>query len=184
VTAQTIPDHLRIAMRLAARDPSGVQEYANTPAAVWFSFIAALITLPLFIATVVMGDKAVGGILGFVAELGPYAIGWLLFPVVMAQVARLIKRESRYCQYIVAVNWCGVVEYTVLTTLVLLTGSGVLPESISRVLFVGAVTWVLIYQFFVARVVLHVEKSVAGLIVALRLVLDLVIVAFAGTVGG
>jgi hypothetical protein len=42
----------------------------------------------------------------------------------------------------------------------------------------------LIYQFFVARVVLHVEKSVAGLIVALRLVLDLVIVAFAGTVGG
>jgi len=183
MAAQTIPDHIRAAFRLAGRDAQAVEEFANVPAAVWFSFAAAIIALPLFFTTLLLSEAG-ANLAQAIGELGPYAVGWLLFPVVMAQVVVTIDRERYYCRYIAAVNWCALVEYLVLTALVVIQSIGVVPEGIGNLLFFAVVIWVLFYQHFVARHALQIDGSVAALIVGLRLVLDLVVVAVSGIIGG
>ncbi len=183
MAARTISEHIRVALRLAARQPQAAQDYANVPQATWFSFSAAVIALPLFIATVLAGGED-GNLFQVIADLGPYAVGWLLFPVAMLKVAEMIQREQYYCRYITAVNWCALVEYIVMASLVVLQAVGVIPETLGKFLFVAVVIWVLTYQHFVARSTLQIDGSVAAMLVALRLALDLAIVALSGIIGG
>lgn len=182
--ARTISEHIRVALRLAARQPQAAQDYANLPQATWFSFSAAVIALPLFIATVLAGGGEGRNLFRVIADLGPYTVGWLLFPVAMVKVAEMIQREQYYCRYITAVNWCALVEYMVMAALVVLQAVGVIPESLGKFLFVAVVIWVLTYQHFVARMALQVDGNVAAMLVALRLALDLAIVAASGILGG
>jgi hypothetical protein len=184
MAAQTVNDHLRAAWQLALRRGSAIDEFVNSPEAVWYSFIAAIIALPLFFTTLVLGGESERGVAGYLAELGPYAVGWLLFPVVMAKVAETIDRERFYCRYITAVNWCALVEFMVMTATVVVQALGILPSEFGNILFFVVVVWVLTYQYFVAKNALEVESAVAALVVGLRLVLDLVIVAFSGAFGG
>ena len=184
MTAQTIPEHLRAAAGLAARRTQAMQAFANTPEAAWFSFTAAFVSLPLFIAAMVAGSPDGVQSLRVIADLGPYAVGWLLFPVVMLRVAPAMQCGQYYCRYIAAVNWCAVVEFTAMTALVLLEAAGMIPAEIARFLFLALIVWVLTYQHFVAREALQIDGSKAALLVALRMVLDLAIVAVSGVLGG
>lgn len=184
MAAQTIPDHFRVAVRLARRDTSAMAEYSNTPQAAIFSFAAAFITLPMFFITLALGDPGVTDLPTLIADLGPYTVGWLLFPVVMAKIVQVIDREHFYCRYIVAVNWCAVFEYFVLTVLVAVRGQGIIPEAVGNLIFVGLIVWVLMYQHFVARVALEVDGTVAALLVGLRMFLDLCIVGLSKVLGG
>ena len=185
MAAQTISEHLRAAMRLAGRQPQAVEEFANTPETAWFSFLAAFVALPLFLLVMATGAVKEGTeIIQLVADLGPYAVGWLLFPVVMLRVAPAMQCEQYYCRYIAAVNWCAVVEFIVMTGLVVLEAAGLIPEQLARFLFVGLVVWVLTYQHFVAREALRIDGIQAAMLVALRMALDLGIVAVSGLLGG
>ena len=47
MAAATIQDHLSVAFRLAKREPDAIKEIANTQAAFWYSFQAALISFYL-----------------------------------------------------------------------------------------------------------------------------------------
>jgi len=177
VAAQNISEHIHGAVHLALRRPRAAQAFANTPESVWYSFAAAFIALPLFLATLVFryGDEF--SLMRAVADLGPYAVGWLLFPVVMLRVAPAMQRGQYYCRYISAVNWCALVEFGVMTLFVMLEGAGLVPEGIARLLFFAVIFWVLTYQYFVARTLLEVEGAQAAMIVGLRMVLDIAVVA-------
>jgi hypothetical protein len=184
MAAQSIPEHFRVAVRLARRDTSAMAEYANTPEAALFSFAAAFITLPMFFITVALGAEGVTNLPALIADLGPYTVGWLLFPVVMAKIVTVIDRERFYCRYVVAVNWCAVFEYLVLTVLVAVRGQAIIPEAVGNLIFVGLIVWVLMYQHFVARAALEVDGTIAALLVALRMLLDLLIVGLSKVLGG
>ncbi len=187
MAARTIPEHIQAALRLATRNPQGAEAFGNTPATAWFSFMAAIIALPLFFLSMTLGDGPEGGaaaggapgagIAKMVSDLGPYAVGWLLFPVMMASVVQTIDRDRYYCRYVAAVNWCALVEYAVMTLLVSVQGFGLVPEPVTNILFVVLVVWVLTFQHFVARTVLQVDRAVAALLVALRMMLDVAVVA-------
>ncbi len=161
-----------------------MQEFANTPEAAWFSFTAAFVSLPLFVVAMVAGSIDDLQIIRIIADLGPYAVGWLLFPVVMLRVAPAMQCEQYYCRYITAVNWCAVVEFMAMTALVVLEAGGLIPEAVARFMFLALIIWVLTYQHFVARAALQIDGGKAALLVALRMVLDLVIVAVSGVFGG
>lgn len=177
MAARNIPEHIHAAVHLALRRPQAAEAFANTPESVWYSFAAAFIALPLFLATLVFryGDEF--SLVRAVADLGPYAVGWLLFPVAMLRVAPAMLRGQYYCRYISAVNWCALVEFGVMTVFVMLEAAGVIPEGIARLLFFAVVVWVLTYQYFVVRTLLNLEGGQAALVVALRMVLDIAIVA-------
>ena len=83
MAAVTILDHLRVALRLARRDATALNDIENTQSAFWFSFQAALVTLPFLLVTVFFGAEDPIGVLDVLAEVSLFAVGWLLFPVVM-----------------------------------------------------------------------------------------------------
>lgn len=180
MAAATIPDHLCAAARLAVRNPAAINDIANTPAALWYSFTAAFIVLPIYIAVLTLSSEGDGSSVTFLTQLGPYAVDWLLFPVVMLEVVEAIDRRRHYCRYIAAANWCAVIELSVTILPFLLSGLGVLSIGLVQFLFVGIVIWVLFFQAFVARVGLQLDWSGAALIVGLRLILDTATLAFAG----
>lgn len=161
-----------------------MQAFANTPEAAWFSFTAAIVALPLFAITRIIGPEDGVDVFRVIADLGPYAVSWLLFPVVMLRVAPAMQCEQHYCRYINALNWCAVFEAAVMTVFVALEAAGLVPEQFSRPLFLMLIIWVLTYQFYVAKTALQIEGSKAALLVGLRLVLDLAIVAVGGILGG
>ena len=182
--SRAMAGQFRAAIALARRDVSGMAQFANTPEVALFSFFAAVIALPMFFITVALGVKGVTNLPALVADLGPYTVGWLLFPLVMAKIVTVIDRDRFYCRYIVAVNWCSVLEYLVMTILVVLQGQEIVPEQVGNLLFVALVVWVLTYQHYVARVALEVNGTIAALLVALRMLLDLMIVAGGSVLGG
>jgi hypothetical protein len=184
VAAATIQDHLSVAFRLAKREPDAIKEIANTQAAFWYSFQAALISLPLMLVTIFLGPEPTPGLLGVLAEVSLFVVGWLLFPVVMLEVVPHIDRTQEYCRYIAASNWCSVLEDAALTAIVVLQAVNIIPETIGGFAFFICVVWVFSYQFFVARHGLKVEVGIAAMIIGLRLLLSLVLFAVQGIIGG
>ncbi len=184
MAAATIQDHLSVAFRLAKREPDAIKEIANTQAAFWYSFQAALISLPLMLVTIFFGAESSPGMLGLLAEVALFVVGWLLFPVVMLEVVPLIDRTQEYCRYIAASNWCSVLEDGALTAIVVLQAINVIPDAIGGIVFFACVVWVFSYQFFVARHGLKVEAGTAAMIIGLRLLLSLVLFAVQSIIGG
>ena len=173
MAASSIPDYIRVAFRLAKRDPSAFAEVDNTAEAFWFSFRAALVTLPFLLVTVALSAEDGIGLLDVLAEVTLYAVGWLLFPVVMLEVTQAINRGQLYFRYIAASNWCSVVEDGALALVLILQTMDIIPGSLGGALFFGIVVWVFMFQFFVARHGLRLDVGAAALIVGLRLLLAL-----------
>jgi hypothetical protein len=184
VAAVTILDYIGVAFRLAKRDVSAFVEVENSPAAFWFSFRAALVTLPFLVATIMLSAEGAVGPLDLLAEIAQYAVGWLLFPVVMLEVCVAIDRQKLYCRYIATSNWCGVIEDSLLALILVLRAVDIIPGSLGGILFVGVVVWVFSFQFYVARHGLRLDPAGAALIVGLRLILALALFFAKAILGG
>jgi hypothetical protein len=184
MAAVSIQDHLKVVLRLAKRDPSAFAEIASTPAAFWFSFRAALFSLPFMLVTLSVDTDAARGVADGLAEVALFAVGWLLFPAVMLEVVPVIKRTEHYCRYIAASNWCRVLEDGVLTLIVLMRALNILPESASGLMFFAAVIWVFSFQFFVVRHGLRIDTATAALIIGLRLMLSVGLFIASSVLGG
>ncbi|MCA8929044.1 MAG: hypothetical protein KDC18_13325 [Alphaproteobacteria bacterium] len=184
MAATTLQEHLWVAFRLARREGQAVDEIANTQAAFWYSFQAALITLPMMVITVLLDYGGFPGALEMLAEVALFVVGWLLFPVAMLEIAPAIDRMQFYCRYIAASNWCSVFEDGLLTLVVVLRALDVIPGAIGGLLFFAGVVWVFSYQFFVARNALRIDAGVAAMIIGARLLLAIVLFIARGIIGG
>lgn len=184
MTAATFQDHLSVAFRLAKRDPDAVDDIANTQGAFWYSFQAALISLPLMLVSVLIETGASPGVFGMLAEVAVFVVAWLLFPVVMLEIAPMIDRTQYYCRYIAASNWCSVLEDAVLTAIVLLRFLNIIPEAIGGLVFFVCVVWVFSFQFFVARNALKIDAGTAAMLIGVRLLLSLGLFFVKSVIGG
>ena len=184
MAAVTIPDHLRVAVQLAKRDPTALTEIGNNQAVFWYSFQAALISLPFLLVSIFFDADHQVGMLEVLAEATIYIVGWLLFPVVMLEIAPAIDRAQHYYRYIAISNWCNVIEDGVLASIMILRTIGVLPAGIGGVLFFGAVIWKFSYQFYVARHALQIEQGMAAMIIGVRLLLALSLFFVKSLIGG
>lgn len=184
MAAVSILDHLKVAFRLAKRDASALDELENSPAALWFSFQAALIALPFFFITILTNSETPMSVMQTLAEVAMYAVGWLMFPVAMYEVAGAIDRRAEYCRYIVAVNWCSVIEDGSLALILVLKTVGILPEALGGIAFFAVVIWVFTFQFFVARNALRLDHGGAALVIGLRLMLGLALLFVSNIIGG
>lgn len=184
MTAATIQDHLQVAFRLAKRDQAALDDVANSEAAFWYSFLGMLLSLPFMLISITANSDVTLGPLGVLAETSVFIVGWLLFPVAMLEIVRVIDRSQHYFRYVAASNWCSVLEDGVLTLIVVLRFLEVLPELFGGLLFFGCIVWVLSFQFFVARNALQIDAGTAAVIIGVRLLLSLSLFAVAGIIGG
>lgn len=169
------------AYRLARFDAGGLASFDISIGGFWRSFFAAVLVLPLYLATLDVrfaGEGFETPWPRFLAiQMIGYVIGWIAYPLVMTTVARALDRERHYLRYIVAYNWTSVWQNLIYLPLAMLSLGGAVAEGPAAFLTLGALVVVLVYAWFVARTALDVPAPVAAALVALDIGLSLIITA-------
>lgn len=106
--SEEISRSVRGAFLFARFDARGLGYFNVTLDGFWRSFVGALVVLPLTVLT--MMTEARGAEIDWLPELLRYAGGWLLFPLVMIPIARLLGLSQQYVPFVIAYNWMQVVQ--------------------------------------------------------------------------
>ncbi len=167
------------AAKLARFDASGVSHFDISIAGFWRSFWAAVIVAPFFVLLLILRHLDAGSVGGFFHHLSieflTYVIAWVLFPLVMASVTRMLGCSEHFIAYIVAYNWCGVIQNGVYLPIAILAHTGAFSPGTANGLGLVAILWVLAFTFFVTRTTLRLPAGTAFGIVVLDLVLGLIL---------
>lgn len=171
------------AWRLACLDRDGLVLFDASPEGFRRSFWAAGLVFPPFFTLLLLRwtlGVAEGSFLHYILiELTAYAIGWLLFPVVMLEVAQHFDLWDRYRRYIVAYNWVAVIQNAVYLPILILNAAGFLPQGSATGIALLLLSLLLVYTWFVTLAALEVPAATAVAITALDLVLSLILNATA-----
>jgi len=171
------------AWRLLLLDRDGMNWFNLTIAGFWRSFLAAVMVAPLYFATLDMGAEGTSGPDGLLpVRTLQYIAGWIIFPVIMIGITRMMDWTDRYVAFIVAYNWSSVIMIGIMLPVTLFDQAYRTPGP--RLDLVDAFYYIvfmftLFYGWFVAHTALRI-----GPVIAIAIVLLDLIVAFAIGIGG
>ncbi|NKD77453.1 hypothetical protein HEQ60_06725 [Haematospirillum sp. H1815] len=169
---------VRSILRMDPRCPDYVDD---SPRGFWASLRLGAMVFPVYLIQMLAGqtqDPAATNSepvfwLAFQALL--YALGWLVFPVIMDPVTRILGCHDRWQRYIIGFNWLHLPLAAVLLPIVLLSTVGetpmqalALPVLMAAVAFMG-------YHGLVARRMLGVDTTTAVGLVILELLVSLMV---------
>jgi hypothetical protein len=161
------------AWKLLRRDPAGLAFFRDDLDGCLKSFWAAALVAP--------GEMALH-ILGNGAELTAHAaavhtiatvIGWVLFPLVMSNIADGLGRGQHYFRFVSAYNWSAVIQMAAFLPVAILGKA--FPGPATALLAVSVWVILLVYQAYVAHTALAVKPGIAGAIVFLDFLLGQII---------
>lgn len=165
------------AWRLLLGDAGGLAHIDTSPTGMRRSFLLAPLLLPLYALFVIDHANAIeadAGLARIVAvELSAYAIGWTAFPLAMAGIVRLVDREREFDAYVAAYNWSNLVQFALVTPLVLLSLAGALSEGPLQLLGLALTAALFVYEWFIARTALRLPAWGAVALVALEFIIGL-----------
>lgn len=167
------------AWRLARLDPGGMAWFDRSPEGAANSFSAAVLLLPFFI--VLQGFQMaedldrLSPIHVLIVEALSYVISWTAFPVAMITITRILRRNERFYDFLVAYNWSSVINVAVYFPVVVLGGLGLWPAALSQGLVLVATAAVLVYQWYVIKTALNVSGGVAFSLVLTDLIISIVL---------
>ena len=103
-----------------------------------------------------------------------YIIGWAGYALLSHRVVTILGRASLWPRYIVAWNWCNVVQY-VLFIAASVPGVLGVPDWMQQTLSLIALFWALWLEWFAARLALQVGAAPALLLVGLDVLIGLLL---------
>ncbi len=173
---------LRGTWRVAKLDAAGLDAFGNDPQAVWKSFWPAYALAPLYFLLVswdlaTQEDPQV--VRGLLVEGIGYVIGWLALPVLLLQLARLLEIQGTVLRFIAAHNWFSLIRALMMLPLTVLVLAGLFPLELLQLLWLMAVSALVMYEWFIARHGLQVGGGFAVGVAALDFILQLLINAAA-----
>ena len=171
------------AYRLALFDKSGFSYFDTSISGFWRSFTAAFLISPFFytvIYTIYISEQIDLTLSKHMSrEISAYVLSWLVFPVLMEQLTKLMGCRDKYINFIVAYNWAMAPQYAVFILLLSLGLIGVIPPGLSDSLSVMLLIWTFFYAGFIAKSMLQVSiQTTIGIIIMdflLGLTIDLTI---------
>jgi len=156
-------------------DPRGLNYFNHTVDGFWRSFFAAVIALPLFLTLSIIHTHGVeaGRSSSTSIHLLRYALGWIVFPVVMVILARLLGRAGLYASYIIAVNWMAAPQWALVlaASSVGMALGGTAGDLVPMLLLV----LLLCYDFFITRLALDIGIGKTVLVVTIGVLLGVVL---------
>lgn len=163
------------AWRFALWDKSGLNWFELTVTGFWRSFAAAAIVLPFYFLVILTPPGGTSGEatgIGFLGGLAVYLLSWIVFPVVMIAVARLLSLSRTYVTFIVVHNWSQVIIMAAFLPLALARAAGFAGEQ--AVAAVGMILSILflVYKWFIARHALGASAGAAVGVTILDVVID------------
>ena len=172
------------AWRIALLDRGALNYFDLTINGFWRSFMALGIVLPLYLAFLIIGHgKSPGPGLApgpvpalewyIVVKMAAFNITWLLFPLIMVPISRLLDLSATYVQYIIVWNWSNVLAVAVVLPAVMLFLSSTLPGQTGAIVLMVAHITMLFYGYLVARAGLQCKLVTGVGVVAFNFVLSL-----------
>jgi hypothetical protein len=153
--------------RFASFDPRGLHYFNLTIEGFWRSFLAAVVSLPLFLAIDALSYRPTEFIHYLNLALG-YGISWIALPLVMIPVVIALELRSAYIPFVVTYNWTSVITYGLaLVTVLLFHADNTIGASLSLAFWVVSC----LYRWFVAKVALNAGILIPIVVVVLDQVL-------------
>ena len=173
-------------LRFARGDRTGLDCFDRSLDGFWRSFLSGVLSYPFFLILLTMRVSvaewnAAGGLAIIVIETIGYIISWVAFPLVMVSVLRWIGRNHRFFDFMVPYNWCQLPQSVLFVLVGLESETGAFPDPLSQTIEIAAALAVLVYEWYIARVALEINGSVATLVVLVDLVLGVLITRAAGS---
>jgi hypothetical protein len=181
--------YLRGAWRVFRYDRGGLEHFANTLDSFWQSFwcavfVAPLWALGLFLRTTRAAEPAttpspddvdrLSAALPRIAavETIAYVMAWIVFPLAMAYLVRLLDREDRYFGYFTAYNWAIAPQVALTVIAGALLSTGLFPGALGMAIDLAAMGYGFGVLWFLARNALDLPPGTAALIVAIDVLLN------------
>lgn len=175
------------AWRLLLRDPRGWDAFDTTVEGFYRSFGAVFFLMPLNILfdlyamrlseargrSMAGGDGPGYGLAEMIFSTAALCLEWLLFPIVIYGVLRLLGLAHQYVRYVVAHNWGSVIVALFNLPAIVLFSLGLIGPTVAVDLMFLALLAVLYYRFIVARGALEAGWGVALGMAVLELLLTL-----------
>jgi hypothetical protein len=170
--------------RIARLDPNALAYFNLTIDGFWRSFAALVLVAPFYIGFLALSyghhpglelptSPAVSMEWYVTVKLAAFAAGWLIFPLVMVAMTRLLDLTPTYVQYIIVWNWSNVLEMVVILPALIFFLSGALPGQTAAMILMAAHVTMLFYGYLVARTGLRCKPVTAIGIVAFNFLLSL-----------
>ena len=165
--------------RLVRWDETAFSFFNATEQGFWRSFTAAAFVAPLQAVYQIsvyftLDAPPPAWRMAFIESL-EYVILWVLYPIAMLYVVKLLDREKEFFRYIVAYNWFQLGVGYVAMPLVILSQFEILNPSVSSfldsVIFVAYVT----YAAFIARAGLKLSIGAGIGVVVIDIILTLIV---------
>jgi len=181
---------LAAALHMARLKADTTAEFDQTFEGFFRSFAAMIVAAPLY-PLIVAGARALalqaaqatheGQILGLHAltlayclvEAGSYVADWLVFPLVMIFIARLIGAGPRYVPFIVAYNWGSCIVLAATAGLHILHLSGIVSLTLAAFVYYAIMIFALVYRWQIARFGLQIGGVMAAGIVILEILISI-----------
>ncbi len=163
--------------QFAKLDRSSVRYFENTPEAFWKSFHAAVFAAPAYCILILLNFTVhpvdAEPLRIFLVEGITYAIGWVLFPLIMISFTDATGSEHHYWRFIAAWNWSIVLQMLVYLGVLAFSATGALPGGLSAFVSLIVTVLILCYQGFIAQVTLQTRLGPAVSIVVLELAVSI-----------
>ncbi len=171
---------------LAKRDVRGLQFFDVTIDGFWRSFLAVVLIAPFYVLYALQEIEITHQInmlgsvpvisTGFVAaRVTLLGLEWVIFPVAMILITRLLGLWPKYVPYIAIYNWSSLFISLALTPAAVLYFSGIISTQMAATINLFAVLFILYFRWYIAKTVLEATTAAAVLIVAFDLVFSLLI---------
>jgi hypothetical protein len=174
-SARDVAAALYGAWRLMRFDAGGLTWFDASLTGFWRSFFAAVVVAPAFALLVWLEFQArtepFNGAWAALVMSVTYVLGWAVFPLAAIPITRLLSLSDRYVPLIVAYNWISVPQVVLFLVVGLAGGRTADPSAAAMLLEMGAVAYILVYQWFVVRAALQTNALTAAAIVILDIVL-------------
>ena len=159
------------AYRLALLDSRGMSYFDKSIDGFWQSFVAALLIAPFFIMLMFVKADSTSvelSIFRFITiESIAYVVGWVLFPLLMFYISQKVDREKQYITFIVAYNWCAVIQNALYLPFALTFELNIISDrNIALINFI-LLCFIMTYIWFITKTALETNYGFASAIVLL-----------------
>jgi len=180
---------LAAAARMAAFKSDAIGEFDASYEGFFRSFLGMAIAAPLY-PVIVAGERAIAieayriahgaqmaGVPGIslsycLIEAGSYVASWLLFPLIMVFIARLIGAGARYVPFVVAYNWGTCIVLAAMAAMHAAFLSGLVSLGVAALLYYPVVGFALSYRWWIARKGLEISGFTAAGVVILDVLIS------------
>ncbi|MEQ8193940.1 MAG: hypothetical protein RIB59_05585 [Rhodospirillales bacterium] len=183
VTARDVIAGLYGAFRLARLDRGGARYFDKTVDGFWRSFFAAAIVLPLYVILLALrfGEPGLtNSLFRYLSiEMIAYVTAWVAFPLAALPLSRVFDKEGNYIGFIVAYNWASVLQNAIYLPIAMIVVTNLIPMPYANFISFVALGFIMVYTWFIARVMLDVSAGAAAAMVGMDLILSILIRTFA-----